>query len=456
MRLDPTRRELLRAFALAAGAGLVGFGPLRSGGSPRPGYGDPIPDPAGVLDLPRGFEYRMFSQSGEEMDDGLLVPENHDGMGAFRGTDGRVILVRNHEITTSAFDPGLSRRLSQGLGRLPRELVYDRGHGVAPGLGGTVTLVFDPRAGKLERHFRSLAGTYRNCAGGVTPWQSWISCEECPVPAGGDAERDHGYAFEVPASARGPIVPVPLRALGRFNREAVAVDPRSGCVYQTEDRYEALLYRFVPDAPRDLARGGRLQALRIRDLPGAETHNREGARTRFEPGRAFDVDWVDLDRPDAPDEDLRFRGFARGAARFVRGEGIGFGSDGLRFTCTEGGAAMLGQIFRYRPSPFEGRAEEARSPGRLDLVCESTDALALHYPDNLTIAPWGDLFVCEDAPRIDRVLVLDARGELAVFARHRLGTSEFAGVTFSPDGDWLFVNVQDPGATFAIRGPWRG
>jgi hypothetical protein len=89
-------------------------------------------------------------------------------------------------------------------------------------------------------------------------------------------------------------------------------------------------------------------------------------------------------------------------------------------------------------------------------VFEATDALALQFPDNLTIAPWGDLFLCEDAPGTDRVLVLDARGDLAVFARHRFGTSEFAGVTFSPDGDWLFVNVQNPGATFAIRGPFRG
>jgi secreted PhoX family phosphatase len=245
-----------------------------------------------------------------------------------------------------------------------------------------------------------------------------------------------------------------LRALGRFYREAVAVDPGSGCVYQTEDRDDGLLYRFVPDSRGELARGGRLQALRIRDAHAAHTGNARGAPVRFAPAAAHAVDWVDLDAPDSPDDDLRLRGFARGAARFVRGEGIVATPDGMRICCTEGGAAGIGQIFRYRPSPHEGTAEEARDPGRLDLVYESTDREVLRNPDNLTLAPWGDLFVCEDAPDGGRLLSIDAQGSVRVFARQHDGDSEFAGVCFAPDGDWLFVNLQHPGVTFAIRGPW--
>ncbi len=453
MRLDPTRRELLHAMALAAGAGLVGCRPaVEPAGTATD---DLVRDPAGLLDLPPGFEYRAFSRAGDAMHDGLLVPENHDGMGAFRGPDGRVILVRNHELVTATNDAALGTALRERIGRLPRALVYDSGRGAAPGLGGTTTLVFDPRSGTLERHFQSLLGTYRNCSGGVTPWGSWISCEESTDRAGSSTESDHGYAFEVPASARAPVTPSPLRALGRFYREAIAVDPASGCVYQTEDRDDGLLYRFVPEVAGDLARGGRLQALRIRDLPAVDTFNRNAAAPRFAPGQSFDVDWIDLDAPESPDDDLRQRGFARGAARFERGEGIAAAADGIRFTCTEGGAAELGQIWRYRPSPAEGRADESGAPGRLDLVYESADPSVLRNPDNLTLAPWGDLFVCEDSPDGDRLLALDARGDVRVFARHALGDSEFAGVCFAPDGDWLFVNVQEPGVTFAIRGPWR-
>ena len=111
------------------------------------------------------------------------------------------------------------------------------GSGELPCLGGTTTLVYDTRTQTLEKHFLSLIGTIRNCAGGLTPWNTWITCEETMQKAEGTYDADHGYNFEVPASADiGLADPIPLKAMGRFNHEAVAVDPKTGIVYETEDR----------------------------------------------------------------------------------------------------------------------------------------------------------------------------------------------------------------------------
>jgi secreted PhoX family phosphatase len=214
------------------------------------GYGDLIKDPRGLIDLPRGFSYHAFSHTGETMSDGLLVPGMHDGMAAFRGPKGRTILVRNHEMQAE-WGGGPFGEGNKMLSKVDKTKFYDHGQGKNPQLGGTTTLVYDTKKRVLESHFLSLAGTCRNCAGGPTPWNTWITCEETVMPAnflsGGTTERDHGYNFEVPASAKiGLAAPVALKAMGRFMHEAVAVDARSGIVYQTEDRDDGLIYRFIP------------------------------------------------------------------------------------------------------------------------------------------------------------------------------------------------------------------
>jgi secreted PhoX family phosphatase len=446
--VDLTRREALLAL-LAAG---FGGAPLQARAAARPRA--LVPDPAGLLDLPAGFSYRVLSRAGEAMDDGLLVPGQHDGMGAFARADGRVVLVRNHEIGIDTWDPALAEPLRRGLATLDPALVYDAGRGGTHPLGGTTTLVFDPARGRLERHFMSLAGTLRNCSGGVTPWGSWVSCEEDLSSAGAQFARNHGYAFEVPSAATGLVAPHPLRALGRFNHEGIAVDPASGCAYETEDRPDGLLYRFLPERRGDL-RAGRLQALRLRDRPAAQTHNRPPAPP-IPLGERLAVEWVDLANVDGAGDDLRRRGASEhGAAAFMRGEGIVRTPSGIVFTCTIGGPAGFGQIWRYRPSPFEGRREEQREPGTLELLYESGDADRLRSPDNLVACPWGGLLVCEDAPQGDRLIHVDARGNAVPFARNAASDEELTGACFSPDGAWLFVNVQGPGATFAIRGPWK-
>lgn len=454
-----SRRAFLGAAAVTAGLG--GLRALLA--SDRRGalavtdrFGPLVPDPAGILDLPAGFRYRIFSRAGERMDDGLVVPGLHDGMATFPGPDGLTLLIRNHEANwgdppaKSAFGDAL-----QHLGRVPADRLYDPGIGGGPAQGGTTTLLFDTRTQQLRAHKLSLAGTLRNCAGGPTPWGSWISCEETLDRAGDGRARDHGYNFEVPARWDAPLAePVPLVAMGRFNHEAVAVDPASGIVYQTEDDGAGLLYRFIPDVPGELARGGRLQALALADTPSADTRNWDAAR--IAPGQPHPVSWVDLDEVHAPAGDLRLRGFAAGAARFARGEGMWRGDDGIYFACTNGGPARLGQIWRYRPSPAEGTPAEGATPGTVELFVEPNDSTLVEHADNLTIAPWGDLVVCEDGTGDDYLVGITPEGTLYRLGHNRTGNGEFAGACFARDGSTFFVNMQFQGWTFAITGPWEG
>lgn len=433
-----SRRQFGGSFVATAFAALAASGCVsvpRSDG--LAGYGALVPDPAGFLDLPPGFSYRVISRLGERMDDGELVPDRADGMGAFAMPGGKVGLVRNHELKVAASSLGGA--------------AYDRFRGGGALPGGTTTLVYDPRSGRVERQHRSLAGTIRNCAGGTTPWRSWLTCEEDVSSAGRDLARDHGYVFEVPVDHPGLVDPVPLKAMGRFNHEAAVVDPATGIVYLTEDRDESLLYRFLPARAGGLAEGGRLQALA---LDVQDTRNWSYAALPV--GRPLPARWIDLDWVDAPGDDLRHRGARLGAALFARGEGIHMGRGELFFACTSGGAAKLGQIFRYRPSPREGRADEGSRPGSLDLFFESSSPAQFNYGDNLTVGPNGHLFVCEDqyTPVVDNhIRGIDPAGRPYPFARLRTQT-ELAGACFSPDGRTLFVNAYSPTATLAISGPF--
>jgi uncharacterized protein len=413
----------------------------------------------GVIDLPPGFTYHVFSEAGEKMDDGLLVPGKHDGMGVFAGSNGRIILVRNHEMDVGAteYSPFGNKRTL--LRKINRHKLYDAGRGKKPALGGTTTLVYDPKEQRVERHFMSLAGTYRNCAGGVTPWNTWITCEEDTSQPNADGtnpddpmEKEHGYNFEVPATEHIHLAdPIPLKAMGRFRHEAVAVDPRTGIIYQTEDRTEGLLYRFIPKEREKLAQGGRLQALKIKDAPRTDTRNFKAQKIK--PGEKLDAEWMDLREVESPDDDLRYQGFFdSGAARFARGEGIWHGKDGIYFACTNGGTKRKGQIWRYIPSSMEGTAAEGNSPGKLELFLEPNDGNLVENCDNVTLAPWGDLIICEDGTSPQYLVGVTPEGK-----SYRLGKTtlaEFAGACFSPDGNTMFVNILSPGMTLAITGPW--
>ncbi len=465
----PSRRTFLKAAAISAGfIGLRSFargpfvkGPTQPATSPESkakGYGPLIPDPEGILDLPEGFSYKIISRTGEMMDDGFHVPGAHDGMAAFTGPDGLTLLVRNHEINPERNELSPYGNDNELWEKINKEKLYDSAGGKPLCLGGTTTLVYDTRKQELIRHYYSLAGTVRNCSGGPTPRGSWVTCEETVLKANDVFEKDHGYNFEVPANATISLVdPIPLKDMGRFNHEAIAVDPASGIVYQTEDRPDGLIYRFIPHKRGQLAEGGKLQALVIKDQPSRDTRNwPQEEQPTFPIGQALAVEWMDLENIQAPNDDLRHRGFNAGAARFARGEGMFYGKGEVYFACTNGGQKQYGQIFRYRPSPDEGLSQESQRPGTIELFIESHEIDLLKNGDNLTVAPWGDVVVCEDDGANSSIIGITPSGKLYKIADVSL-ESELAGSSFSPDGTTLFINVQwNPGQTIAITGPWRG
>jgi len=414
-----------------------------------------VPALGGKLGIPENFKCTAFSYTGEEMADGLLVPGGHDGMAAFVGPDGKTLLVRNHELESAWLDRSPFGLDGSRISQLDPAKVYDLGSGRLPCIGGTTTVVFDSKTQQMERHFMSLAGTQRNCAGGPTPWGTWVTCEEVNEIPEPDAEKLHGYNFEVTPTAEPALVkPVALRDMGRFRHEAIAVEPASGVVYETEDMGDGLLYRFIPNESGNLAAGGRLQALAVVGNAQADTRNWPGVATDFPIGQPRAVEWIDLEDADSAVLDLRHRGRAKGAALFARGEGAWWSGDSAYFAMTNGGRNTLGQIFRYVPSPFEGTPREGENPGTIELFAEPNDSALLRNADNLTIAPWGDIIIAEDNKEACRLIGITPKGEYYQIAINLETGRELAGVCFSPDGSTLFANVQNPGYTFAITGSW--
>jgi secreted PhoX family phosphatase len=437
-----TRRVFLAQSARVVGGGLSAFGALQLVACERGGpiaasigYG-PLREAGPDLALPAGFQYRVFGVEGSTMSDGRPTPPMHDGMAAFPLPNGNIRLIRNHEV-------GNEPRRGAAFG--DRGRTYDPLAG-----GGTTSLEINPVTREVVRDFASLSGNIRNCAGGLTPWQSWLTCEEHFGDQREGYQQPHGYVFDVPVSAEEDVPAVPLRALGRFVHEAVAVDPATGIVYETEDLRQAGFYRFVPDGPyqpgeRPDLTSGRLQMLAVRDQPQYDTG------TGQVPGAVLPVNWVDIADPDPAGEAVARnaifqQGWDQGGARFARLEGCWYEDGAIYFASTNGGDAEEGQIWRHRP---------ASDGGDIMLVFESPGPDVLKGPDNICSTPKGALVICEDAPGSCFLRGLTRNGEIFDFAQNIANDSEFAGVTFSPDGRTLFLNLQGAGQTVAIWGPWE-
>ena len=417
-------------------------------------FGPLLKDPKGVLDLPEGFSYKVLATRGETMTDGFKVPGQADGMAAFASQDGKVVLVCNHELGLEMSAMGPFENNTRLPGKIDGSLYFDPGiGGKEPSLGGTSNLVFDPAIGEKTAHFLSLIGTDRNCAGGAMPWGSWITCEE-PADMLTERGQRHGWCFEVKASPRpGLQKPVPLKALGRFRHEAVALDPKTGILYLTEDRGDGLFYRFLPEKKNDFSKG-KLQALMIADKPAADLRNYDPEAKWPGVGTALKAKWIDLSEIESPKDDLRLRGFEAGAARFARGEGIHLVGDSFYIACTDGGPKHRGQIFRLMPSG------EVDKEDTLELFLQPEESDLLTNGDNLCPAPWGGIVVCEDLvdPSFSpaaHVRCVTPEGKIFTLARNSNAQGEFAGGCFSPDGKWFFINLQSRGLTLAVTGPWE-
>ena len=205
-------------------------------------------------------------------------------------------------------------------------------------------MVIDPSDLSLRSSNLVLTGTVRNCSGGPSPW-GWLSCEESVVKSGdmGPYTKRHGYVFRCPIDADSLRPPEAIPAYGRFNHEAVAIEPRTHIAYLTEDREDGCLYRFVPDDPSKPF-VGELQALRIPERPAFFTTTwREVGLSR---GSKLAIDWVPLTNTDPDDDSLRYRALEKGAATFSRGEGLWYADGELYFAATSGGKHQSGQIFR--------------------------------------------------------------------------------------------------------------
>lgn len=475
-RSDLNRRQFFARSAAAVGATTIGAGIFdalvartahartAAGVSDGRGIGYGPLRPAGDdLSLPPGFQYRVISNEGDPMTDGFPAPKAMDGMAAFPLPNGNVLLIRNHEDneapqrlrprppgSTSTTDGILNDILNTHYG--PRDRAYD-----AFGGGGTTSVEVEPHGLRrvVSQHW-SLVGTLRNCAGGPTPWGSWLSCEETLSGRSttGFAEN-HGYIFEVPvATAPGsPADAVPLRHLGRFSHEAVAVDPATGIVYETEDQGDVSgFYRFVPavkpSKPGDLAAtAGAFEIMKIAGVDRYETAINQTI------GQPLPVEWVAVPDPDpavptatidgASGSAVFAQGYAAGGVRFRRLEGCWYDNGQILFVSTNGGDMGFGQVFAYNPA-----AET------LTLIAESPSHHVFDGPDNICATPHGGLIVCEDAGAAQYLRGISPSGEIFDFARNLRNTIEFAGACFSPDGGTLFVNLYGR-STVRTTAPFR-
>lgn len=446
-----------------------------------------------LLQLPEGFTYQSFGWSGDLMDNGKPTPLEHDGMAVVqsRVVDGEAefTIIRNHE-----------SEILPNVGLIEATAVYD-GATVsveddgetftgAPS-GGTTTLVY--RGGKWVSSIASLGGTYNNCAGGPTAWGSWLTCEEDRTDFTDQGGKKHGYVFEVSHDAT-KTTGNPITDMGRLDHEAVALDPITGAIYLTEDdRNQSGLYKFLPNDTSQqlgaLEQGGKLYMAKV-----AGEDNVDLLDPKM--GDHYKVEWIEIEDPDLASQPFTeaphdadnmasgpfVQGRDLGCMRMSRLEGCWYSAvDRLVYLVdTSSGVSDEGEIGRGEGSVW------TLDPASDQLTCifQAQNQAAGNNFDNVTVSPRGGVLLCEDGGGYEdafgmgeRMMGLTPAGETYLFAKNNVVLSEadlkavgkslefvkagdhrdneWAGATFDPSGRVLFVNIQTPGITFAITGPWE-
>ena len=460
-----SRRSMLTRSAAGAGialsgslAGLFGSGTSPAGAQDRAGrapkgaagYGPLVDDPNGLLSLPAGFSYALVAQSGvTRLDSGEPTPSDPDGTASFvrHGGNGSVLVV-NHEVS----------------GGEPYPVPRTSGFTYDPAAGGGTTNVEVDKDGNRIREYVSLAGTHNNCAGGRSPWQTWLTCEEAESLTG--QTKPHGYVFEVdPYDQDANRDPQPIKALGRYAHEALVIDPDTGTIYLTEDAGSpnGLLYRWTPPAQimplgkgalRSLsADAGVLEALKASTLGGAHVPDLSVATT---PGTTIRAEWVAVPDRDATTLSTRKQFTNAQITRSRKLEGMWWGDGGAYVVCSfarlsDGSAAQHdGQVWFVDPlaETIELKLHFAYTP--LDQDGDPDG------PDNITVSAYGGLIIAEDGDGKQHLVGSTDSGQTFFFARNEdPEDSEFTGPNFSQDKRILFANVQSPGYVYAIKGPFR-
>ena len=354
-----------KALAASAVVGESPYGPLGT------------PDARGVA-LPRGFSARLLATT-----DKVVTGTNYtwhgqpDGASCFAHPEEGWVYVSNSELNGTRGGAGALRFAADG---------------------------------SIESAYPVLHGTKWNCAGGATPWHTWLSCEE----------HRAGFVWECDPFRAGQGIARP--GLGKFPHEAAAIDPTTSIVYLTEDDYDSRLYRFRPERWGDLSSG-------VLEAAVLKPNNT--------------LQWIAVS-PEKP-----YRG--SDTTGFQRGEGAWFAS-GVLYFCTTADDRVW--------------AHDVQN-GTLEIIYDAATAgagAALHSPDNVTVhAGSGDIYVAEDGDDLQLVLLADRSGQRIVAPFLQLtghDRSEITGPAFSPDGSRLYFSSQRGrdgklGMTFEVTGPFR-
>ncbi len=384
------RREFLRAAAATAFQAAVGTSLFARAGRASPTVGGPgpygpllAPDANGLM-LPAGFRSRVVAVAGQTVPGTShtwhVLP---DGGAVFRAAEG---------------------------GGFPSGYIYVSNSESLP--GGASAVRFDWR-GRVKDAYSICSGTVANCAGGATPWGTWLSCEE--IPTGRVHECD-------PTGASGPVA---RDALGTFSHEAVAADPVGRRLYLTEDQSDGVLYRFTPSAWGSLS-SGLLEAAIV-----------DGANH---------VTWGTVPNPNPGLFQTPTRDQVAGAKRFNGGEGIVHASGHVYFTTKGDGRVWDHDVAAQTLSV---------------LYDDDTDpAMQLTGVDNAAVSRAGHLLIAEDPGNLELVLLTpDCVASPVVRVTGQSG-SELTGPAFDPLGRRLYFSSQrgggsSDGTTYEIEGPFR-